>query len=66
MKNGKVPENVLKRSVLRQIRTKREEVLNGAGVGVDCAVFFVLRPEYFSVLRADRGSAVGSSCGIGG
>ena len=39
MKNGKVPENVLKRSVLRQIRTKREEVLNGAGVGVDCAVF---------------------------
>ncbi len=39
MKNGKVPENVLKRSVLRQIRTKREEVVNGAGVGVDCAVF---------------------------
>ena len=27
MKNGKVPENVLKRSVLRQIRTKREEVV---------------------------------------
>ena len=39
MKNGKVPENVLKRSVLRQIRTKRKEVVNGAGVGVDCAVF---------------------------
>lgn len=39
MKIGKVPENVLKRSVLRQIKTKREEVLSGAGVGEDCAIF---------------------------
>lgn len=39
MKAGKLPENVLKRSVLRQIKTKREEVLDGAGVGADCAIF---------------------------
>ena len=39
MNIGKVPENVLKRSVLRQIKTKREEVLSGAGVGEDCAIF---------------------------
>lgn len=40
MKTGKVPENVLKRSVLRQIRAKsREEGLKGAGIGNDCAVF---------------------------
>ncbi|MCR2047283.1 AIR synthase-related protein [Acetatifactor muris] len=39
MKTGKVPENVLKRSVLRQIKTKRREVLCGAGIGVDCATF---------------------------
>lgn len=39
MKIGKVSVNVLKRTVLRQIRTKREEVVNGAGVGVDCAIF---------------------------
>lgn len=39
MKIGKVPENVLKRSVLRQIQTKREEIATGAGVGVDCACF---------------------------
>lgn len=39
MKTGKLPENVLKRSVLRQIRKKRKEVLNGAGVGADCAIF---------------------------
>lgn len=39
MKIGKVPENVLKRSVLRQIQTKREEVVRGAGIGEDCAFF---------------------------
>lgn len=39
MKKGKVPENVLKRSVLRPIRTKRKEVLHGAGTGCDCAIF---------------------------
>ncbi|MCM1058423.1 MAG: AIR synthase-related protein [Firmicutes bacterium] len=39
MKIGRLPENVLKRSVLRQIQTKREEIINGAGIGEDCAVF---------------------------
>ncbi len=39
MKLGKVSETCLERSVLRQLKTKREEVLNGAGVGEDCAVF---------------------------
>ena len=39
MKIGKVSESVLKRSVLRQIKTKRTEILNGAGVGADCAIF---------------------------
>ena len=37
MKVGKVPENVLKRSVFKQIHTKRPEVVLGAGVGEDCA-----------------------------
>lgn len=39
MKLGKVSESVLKRSILRQIHTKRDEVLSGAGIGEDCAVF---------------------------
>ena len=39
MQIGKMPENALKRSVLRQIQTKREEVLHGAGIGEDCAIF---------------------------
>ncbi len=39
MRPGKVSDSVLKRSVLKQIHTRRQEVLNGAGVGEDCAVF---------------------------
>ena len=35
---GKARENVLKRSVLKEIHTKRKEVLSGAGVGNDSAV----------------------------
>mgnify|MGYP001042622068 CR=1 FL=1 len=39
MRLGKIPENVLKRSVLKQMKNKRDEVINGAGVGEDCAIF---------------------------
>ncbi|MCM1087361.1 MAG: AIR synthase-related protein [Muribaculaceae bacterium] len=38
MRNGKVSENVLIRSVLRKIKGRREEVICGAGIGIDCAV----------------------------
>lgn len=38
MKIGKVSESVLKRSILKQIKTKRDEIINGAGVGEDCAI----------------------------
>ena len=38
MRTGKISESVLIRSVLRRIKTKREEVKCGAGVGIDCAV----------------------------
>lgn len=38
MKTGKLPENVLKRSVLRQISNGEKEVLSGAGIGKDCAI----------------------------
>lgn len=39
MRIGKVSESVLKRSILKQIKSKRTEVIKGAGVGVDCAIF---------------------------
>ena len=48
MKIGRISESVLKRSVLRQIKTHREEVLKGAGVGEDCA-FFSWNPSVFAV-----------------
>ena len=37
MKIGKVPENVLKRSILKKTGSKRSEILTEAGVGMDCA-----------------------------
>lgn len=41
MKIGKLPEPVLIRSVLKQIGHRREEVLIGPSVGLDCAAFAV-------------------------
>lgn len=52
MKVGKVPETVLKRSVLKQIRTDRPEVLVGASVGEDCAAIALQEDEMF-VLSTD-------------
>jgi len=49
MKVGKIPENVLKRSVFRQIHTKREEVVLGAGVGEDCAAVKLSEDEMFVI-----------------
>lgn len=39
MKVGKISESVLKRSVLKMIKSKHINVENGAGVGSDCAIF---------------------------
>lgn len=49
MKVGKVPESVLKRSVLKQIHTRREEILLGAGVGEDCAALKLAEDEMFVI-----------------
>ncbi len=49
MKTGKIPESVLKRSVLKQIHTKREEVVLGAGVGEDCAAVKLAEDEVFVI-----------------
>lgn len=58
MKIGKVPENVLKRSVLRQIQTKREEIICGAGIGEDCAVFSFDCREMMTCMQTAAASAV--------
>lgn len=49
---GKISENVLKRSVFRQIHTTRPEVVKGAGVGEDCAALKLAMDEIF-VLSTD-------------
>ncbi len=38
MRIGKISDTVSGRSVIKQINSKREEVLDGAGVGRDCAI----------------------------
>ncbi|MDE6851778.1 MAG: AIR synthase family protein [Lachnospiraceae bacterium] len=52
MKIGKVPENVLKRAVFKQVRHRRPEVILHAGVGEDCAAA-VLAPDEAFVFSTD-------------
>ncbi|MDR2043827.1 MAG: hydrogenase maturation factor [Clostridium sp.] len=74
MKIGKVPESIRKRSIFRQIRTKREEVLCGAGLGEDCAIFAPAQGKVWTScvqsgsLAAWRkpGETVGSGSFLGG
>lgn len=49
MKIGKVPEAVLKRSILKQVHNRRDEVLVGPGVGEDCAILQLKEDETFIV-----------------
>ncbi len=39
MNTGKISESILKRSVLKQIQYRNGEIVNGAGIGEDCAIF---------------------------
>lgn len=52
MEVGKVSESVLKRTILKQIKHRREEVLVGPGVGEDCCVVGLEEGEVV-VLSAD-------------
>lgn len=49
MKIGKVPENVLKRSVMKQLHYKRDEVILGPGIGEDCAALALAEDEILVV-----------------
>lgn len=52
MKIGKLPEPVLIRSVLKQVKHRREEVLVGPAVGQDCAIVQV-EPDEVLVMSTD-------------
>ncbi len=58
MKIGKISESVLKRSVLRQIHTKREEIVSGAAIGEDCAIFAQSDAQMVSCMQEADLSAV--------
>ena len=62
MEIGKVPEAVLKRSVLKQIVYKRDEVILHSGIGEDCAALG-LAPDEALVLSTDP--ITGTDKGIG-
>ncbi len=52
MNLGKIPETVLKRSVLKQIGHRREEVLVGPAIGEDCSILAIGEDEVL-VLSTD-------------
>ncbi len=52
MNIGKIPETVLKRSVLKQIGHRREEVLVGPAIGEDCSIL-TLDEDELLVLSTD-------------
>lgn len=62
MKVGKIPETVLKRSVFKQIRHRREEVLIRPGVGLDCSAFVVGEGEAI-VLSTDPITSTANNIG---
>lgn len=61
MRPGKISENVLKRSVLKQIHTKREEIVCGAGLGENCAVFTLPEGE-FGLVSVHQTIVAGKNC----
>ena len=63
MKVGKVSESVLKRSVLKEIKTQRPEVILGAGVGEDCAAVAVAEDEVL-VLSTDPITGASQEIGL--
>ncbi len=58
MKQGKISENVLKRSVLKYIDRESTEIARGAGIGNDCALFaFHGSTRFDSPIQSDSPSA---------
>ena len=61
MRTGKISENVLKRSVLKRCKSRREEVAQGPAVGQDCAIvrsegmdFTVMHAQTFTAERMEK------------
>lgn len=64
MKIGKVTGNVLKRSVLKPITYKREEMVSGAGLGADCAIFQIAKDAYGASCMQEAAVATKADIGL--
>ncbi|MCR5416597.1 MAG: AIR synthase family protein [Pseudobutyrivibrio sp.] len=62
MEIGKLPESVLKRSVIKQLHVKRPEISSGPGVGEDCSTVQV-GPDEEIVLSTDPITGTASDIG---
>ena len=61
MRTGKISENVLKRSVLKRCKSRREEVAQGPAVGQDCAIvrsegskYVVMHTQSFTAEQTEK------------
>ena len=57
MKIGKLPENIYKRSVLKVLKYKRKEIISGAGIGNNCAVFSPVKEDVVTSMAFMAGKA---------
>lgn len=64
MNIGKISESVLKHSILHQIHTKCDEVLNGAGIGEDCAIFAISDQEVLAASVREAAVAIQADVGL--
>jgi len=63
MNDGKVSENILKLSILNQLHTKNEEVICGAGIGTDCALFSLSDDKILAACAAEAAVAIQADIG---
>ncbi|MBE5956176.1 MAG: hydrogenase maturation factor [Lachnospiraceae bacterium] len=65
MKTGKVPESVLKRSVIKQVKVNRDKILSGPGVGMDVGAL-VLKEGEAAVMSTAPVSGTAKDIGVYG
>lgn len=49
MKIGKIQETILKRSVLKQLKVRRKEIITGPNIGEDCSIGQFAQDELFAL-----------------
>ncbi len=52
MKTGKIPESVLKRAVIKQVKVNRDKIVSGPGVGMDCGAVDIPDGEMLVISNA--------------